>query len=226
MLLSFVKVVLSWPPIALVIAILLTFTFRKAIEDFLKRLVSARIMGNEFNAPHREQQQESKGVGEDLFAKAVEAQPTVAADSVAPQHPQPPLPPELANDPQGIAAVDYARKNPIQTVIEYRRINSLYRAEWLMNRIYGTQISLLEQLADNPDAPVQMSQISWHYAKHQLIANNTSYQIKDYLGFLITSGVLAVSGPQDASLYKITQFGLEFLSYIKATFSNWNQRSF
>lgn len=223
MLLAFVKVVLGWPPIALVIAILLTVTFRGAIEDFLKRLVSGRIMGSEFNAvPPREQQQESKIVSEDPLAKAVEAQS--GSDSASVAHPQSQLPPELANDPQAVAAVDYVRNNPVQTVVEYRRVNSFYKAEWLMNRLYGTQISLLEQMAANADEPVQLSRISWHHTQHQLLANSTSYQINDYVGFLVTSGLIAVSGTPDASLYKITQWGLEFLSYIKANFPNWSQR--
>jgi len=44
---------------------------------------------------------------------------------------------------------------------------------------------------------------------------------------LVNFGVVAVGGQENAYVYTITQYGVEFLSYIKANYpANWNERAF
>lgn len=225
MLLEYIKVFLSWPPIALAIAILFISRFRGAIDDFLKRLVEGTIFGQAFKAVPPPQQSGSSGATEDRLALAAEAAPQpihAQTDGVPDQ-----LPPELAGDPQASSAVAYVRSNPAQTVIEYKRILFAYNSERLFIRIYGTQIELLEFLASRPDTPALLSHLAKFHDEHQQKAGSTEYQLRDYVNFLVGFGVAAVSGQETAHEYKITQHGVEFLSYIKANYPvNWNQRAF
>lgn len=224
MMLEYIKVLFSWPPVALVIAILFIAQFRGAIDDFLKRVVEGNILGQAFKAVPP-QQSGSAGATEDRLAIAAEAapQPTEAQAEQALHQ----LPPELAGDPQAAAAVAYVRNNPAQTVIEYKRILFAYNAERLFIRIYGTQIALLEFLASRPDTLAPLALLSHFHEEHQQKAGSTEYQLRDYVNFLVGFGVVAVSGLENAYEYRITQHGVEFLSYIKANYpANWNQHAF
>lgn len=219
-LLEYIKVAFSWPPIALVIAILFISRFRGAIDDFLKRLIEGNIFGQAFKAAPPVQQTVSSGETEDRLAAAAEANPeaNVAQDQ---------LPPELAGDPMAPVAVAYVRNNPAQTVIEYKRVLFAYNAERLFARIYGTQVALLEFLASRPEVPVPLTLLTQFHVEYQQKAGGTEYQLRDYVNFLVGFGVIAVSGPENSYEYKITQHGVEFLSYIKANYpTNWNQRAF
>lgn len=224
MLLEYIKVFLSWPPIALAITVLFITRFRGAIDDFLKRLIEGNIFGQAFKAVPPPQQSGSTGATEDRLALAAEAAPpTPPPAGQVLDH----LPPELAGDPLAPAAVAYVRSNPAQTVIEYKRVLFAYNSERLFMRIYGTQIALLEFLTLRSDTPAPLSLLAQFHDEHQQKAGSTEYQLRDYVNFLVGFGVVAVFGQENAYEYKITQHGVEFLSYIKANYpANWNQRAF
>ena len=222
--LEYAKVVLSWPPIALVIAILFIARFRGAIDDFLKRLVEGNIFGQAFKAVPPPQQTAPASATENRLARAAEAAPHPSDQRVQELVP---LPPELAGDPLAPAAVAYVQSNPAQTVIEYKRVLFAYNAERLFTRIYGTQIALLEFLAARPNEPALLAELAPFHEQHQQKAGSTEYQLRDYVNFLVGFGAVSVAGQENAYLYSITQHGVEFLSYIKANYPvNWNGRAF
>ena len=223
LLLEYLKVLFSWPPIALVIATIFISRFRGAIDDFLNRVIEGNIFGQAFKAAPPRQQLGGTGVTEDRLALAAEANPQINGAL----HAQEPLPPELANDPQAPAAISYVKNNSAQTVIEYKRLLFNYNSERLFTRIYGTQVALLEFLAAHPDEPASLVRLAQFHEEHQRKASSAEYQLRDYVNFLVSWGVLSVSGPEYAHEYKITQHGMEFLSYIKANYAPmWNQRAF
>lgn len=225
MLLEYLKVVLSWPPIAFLIALLVLGRFRSAIDDFLKRLVEGNIFGQVFKAVPPSQQAVPSGATENRLAVAAEVAP--APNNAAVQEVAENLPPELAGDPHAPAAVAYVRANPAQTVIEYKRVLFAYNAERLFIRIYGTQVALLEYLASKPGDTVPLAELVKFHEEHQQKAGSTDYQLREYVSFLVGFGVVAVSGVENAFEYRITQHGVEFLSYIKANYpTNWNQRGY
>lgn len=216
-LLEYLKVILSWPPIALVIAMLLIP--RGAIGDFLKRVVQGNFFGQEFKAVLPTQQTEGN-VTEDGLTLAAKNNPQTQQETVV-------LPAELANEPYAQEAVNYVRNNPVETVIEYRRLSFNYNAERLFASIYGTQISLLEFLASNPETPSNLGALVQFHDDHQRRTENTNYQIRDYMNFLISQGVVKVSGEENAHQYYITEHGIQFLSYIKANYPLiWNTRMY
>ena len=223
--LEYAKVLLSWPPVALVIAILFIARFRGAIDDFLKRLVEGNIFGQAFKAVPPPQQATLAGATEDRLALAAEAAPQLPQGQVAVA--AGPLPPELAGDPQAPAAIAYVQSNPAQTVIEYKRVFLAYNAERLFNRIFGTQIALMEFLATRPSEPLPLASLTKFHDQHQHRTGTAEYQLRDYINFLVGFGVVAVSGQENSYAYTITQHGVEFLSYIRANYpANWNQRAY
>jgi hypothetical protein len=225
LLLEYLKVALSWPPIAFLISLLVLGRFRSAIDDFLKRLVEGNIFGQVFKAVPPSQQAVPSGATENRLAVAAEVAP--AANNAAAQEAAEHLPPELAGDSLAPAAVAYVKANPAETVIEYKRVLFAYNAERLFIRIYGTQVALLEYLASKGATPVPLPDLAKFHEEHQQKSGTTEYQLRDYVNFLVGFGVVAVSGVENDYEYRITQHGVEFLSYIKANYpTNWNQRAY
>lgn len=215
LLLEYLRVFLSWPPIALIIAFLFITTFRKQIDDLLTRVVEGNFLGQVFKAVPPSQQ--LVGATEDRLALAVQ-------DSSVPMESEQ-LPPELVGDPTAASAVAYARNNPAQVIIEYRKVLFAYNSEKLFARIFGTQVELLEFLASRPNDSIPLAVLARFHGDHQTKVGNTAYELRDYVNFLISFGVISVSGPENAHEYKITQHGVEFLSYIKSNYpGSWNVR--
>ncbi|HUX64673.1 hypothetical protein [Sulfuricella sp.] len=225
LLLEYAKVLFSWPPIALVIALVILARFRLAIQGFLNRATEANVLGQTVKAaPPIELQREVKGSTEDRLTQAAKVQSTQVAGAATPEHAT--LPPELQNDPQAQLAITYVKNNPIQTVVEYKRLFLSYNYERLFNSVYGTQISLLEFLASRPTESITLPEVAPFHSAHQALVGRTEYQLRDYVNFLVAFGVLSAEGPPDILRYRITQHGAEFLSYIKANYpSVWNQRA-
>jgi hypothetical protein len=225
LLIEFFKIVLGWPPVALAIALLFFWRFRVAIHGLLGRVTEGSLLGQTFKAaPPSEQRKELIGAPVDRLAKAAEAHAT--RDNAAPGE-QVSLPPELQNDPHARNAVAYIRNNPTEVLIEYKRLLFSYNSERLFNAIYGTQISLLVFLASRPTEAVAVPELATFHATHQVSVGRTDYQLMDYLGFLSSFGVIAPEGTPERVSYRITQSGVEFLSYIKAAYPTaWTQRAF
>jgi hypothetical protein len=218
MLLEYLRVFLGWPPIALAIAVVFIRTFRRPIDGVIGRVVEAQIFGQAFKAVPPSQK--SEGATEDRLASAAEA-------AQLPPETALPLPPELAGDPTAAAAVAFARNNPAQVIIEYRRVLLAYNSERLFSHIFGTQVDLLEYLATRHGESVSLPALAKFHDDFQKKTQNSEYQLRDYINFLVNFGVIAVSGVENASEYRITQQGVEFLSYIKANYPTlWHSRQF
>jgi hypothetical protein len=229
LILEYLKVFMSWPPMAVIITLLLIIHFRGSIDDFIKRMVRGDIFGQKFEAAPPQPQNFELESGTESLSEKVTEEPASSpqASSQPPSQEQAPeeLPLELRGDPSAETAIEYVKKNPIQTVIDYKRLMSSYNSERLFGRIFGTQISLLTHLANYPEAWFSLPQLVYFHGEHQRLTGRTEYQLPDYINFLVNSGVLVASGPPSANHYKISQSGVEFLSYIKANYPHeWDKR--
>ena len=225
LLLEYAKVIFAWPPIALVIALVFFKRFQVSIQGFLNRATEANVFGQTVKAAPPEVQREVQGTTEDRLTQAAEAQSTQDGTVTTPENV--PLPPELQNDPQAQLAITYVRNNPVPTVVEYKRLFFSYNCERIFNSIYGSQISLLEFLAARPTEGVTLPEIAPFHSAHQALVCRTEYQLRDYVNFLLLFGIVSADGPPESQRYRITQHGVEFLSYIKASYpSAWNQRAY
>lgn len=226
LLLEYGKVFFAWPPMAALIALAFFKRFRVSIQGFLDRAIEANVLGQTVKAaPPAEPQRGVQGVVEDRLTLAAEKQSTCGENVSAAANLH--LPPELQNDPQAGLAITYVIKNPAETIVEYRRLLFDYNCERLFNSIYGTQISLLEFLAARPTEGITLPEIAPFHSAHQAFVGHTGYQLRDFVTFLLVFGVLLAEGPPENQRYRITQYGVEFLSYIKANYPTlWNLRPF
>ncbi len=225
LLLEYIKVFLSWPPVALAIVALIAFRFRHAIDGFIARMVRGSFLGQSVEAvPPHEQNLGLKASSEDLLNKAAASEKTTSSLSSAEELV---LPPELEGDPRSRDALNYIIKNPIETLLEYKRIHFSYQAERLFARIYGTQVALLLQLSGRPNEKLTLANLAKFHDEHQRLAKRTDYQLRQYVEFLVNFGVIVATGPSEAQSFNITQQGVEFISYIKANYpEDWDKRHF
>jgi len=113
----------------------------------------------------------------------------------------------------------YIRDNPNLAVAEYLRLFNHLVFEHTFNIIFGTQIDLLESLSNKGEKGERYINLVGFYNEYVRRGGNISYQMNDYLGFLIRNGFIEFEGKGSELNVKITPLGLDFLSYIKANYS-------
>ena len=227
--LEYVKIIFSWPPIALIIALFLGTRFRTSVDNLIQRVVGGEFLGQRFTAAAPNQQSDTApGTIDKLTEAANRPTNSIAVENTETQEISlTNLPPELSGDPNAVNAVNYVKTHPIETVIEYKRVVFAHTSEKLFRKIFGTQIELLEYLQSMPDKIVTLAQLARFHIEHQRKADRTDYQITEYINFLSNNGVIQVSGPENALEYKISQSGINFLSYLKANYpESWNHQPY
>lgn len=223
--LGYLKVLLSWPPIILLVAIYFMGKFKSPIINLLNRVEEGDLWGGKFKAPAPSVQQIDANPNDMGLNKLAAAD---KHERVAAAGPQITLPPELMDEPEASRlAIEYVTNNPIPTVIEFKRVFFSYNCERLFNLIFGSQIALLEYLSARPDGAAPLGElVRFHNAHIEMVkANNPQYQyqLRDYMNFLISFGTLNPIGKDE--ICRISKHGREFLSYIKSNYSLvWNQR--
>ena len=216
------KILLSWPPIALVMLIIIIFNFKDQLVSLLGRVESGKIFGNEFKAAPLNQLNEVSHIEKDsLLAKAESVD--IAANKTDDLKNKNNSNVSDVNNP----AIEYIVNHPYDTLIEYQRVLRSLNFEILLNRIFGTQIKLLELLALEPTISFTPIQLYHFYQEHQKLIGSNDYQVRDYFNFLIQFNAISVSGTDNNHSFKITEHGIEFLSYIKSNYKvTSNLRSF
>ena len=215
------KIILSWPPIALVMLIIIIFLFKDQISSLLGRVTGGKILGNEFVVAPSSQIDTSTRIEKDTLSANAQRNESDTANTKS-EHTNAQSTQASSDNP----AINYILSHPHETLIEYQRVLRHLNFEILFNRIFGTQISLLDFLSTNPTKTYSAPQLYHFYQNHQRLAASHDYQIRDYFNFLVTFQVIKVDVTENEHYFSITDFGLEFLSYIKANYKgSWNLRS-
>jgi len=216
------KIILSWPPIALLMLIIIISIFKDQIASLLGRVTSGKILGNEFQTAPINQLNEAAHIAKDSLLAKAESVGIIKSKTD-----------DLENkinsklsDPAN-PAIDYIINNPYETLNEYQRVLRSLNFEIILNRIFGTQIKLLELLASQPTMSFTPIQLYHFYQEHQKLIGSNDYQVRDYFNFLIQFNVIRVSGTDNNHTFSITEHGLDFLSYIKSNYKGTsNLRSY
>lgn len=213
------QILLSWPPIALLMLIIIIVKFKDQIASLLGRVTSGKILGNEFQTAPINQLDEASHIEKDsLSAKAKSADIVVSnTDSTNEEKNH-----SVNNNP----AIDYILTHPTEALFEYQRVLRNLNFEILFNRIFGTQIDLLEFLASHSTSKFSSAQLYHFYQEHQRRAASNDYQMRDYFRFLVLFQAIKVSDVDNDHFFSITTHGLDFLSYIKFNYKGtWNLRN-
>lgn len=202
--LRYIEVFLRWPMAILALGLTAMFLFRKPISDFLSRITSAGGYGIQVSAAAPQSQSApAMRPGAPELANVVEHQ--------APAQQQGPwmVPPQ---------AIQYVQQHPAQVIEEYLRVFNGYRYERAFNLLYGTQIDLLQYLANKGTEGEAYTNLAIFYEEFRKRANDSKYQMPDYVRFLQTLGFIEYFGEQPNFRVRITPSGLGFLSYVRSEY--------
>lgn len=223
--LEYLKVVLSWPPLALIGVLVFLWRFGDHFAKLIDRIKEIKYPGGSATLEAAQQVESTKGLADVSLPgpAALEHQPANAAiDRSFPADLVPLLPPNSHVE----MAIEWAHRNPGPSVKDYVLQMLGYKGERTFNFIFGTQVDLLEYLRTSPGGHTLADLVPF-YDKHVLLLDgNAERTIYDYLLFLQNWALIANSGPPDGPLYELAPFGKWFLDYIKQFYSlQWNKRA-
>lgn len=223
LILRYLKVFLSWPPIILVITILFLKKFHEPISDFLKRMVIGEGYGIRLEATKPIQDQETINSAPQTIEKILESDQTeeIKDESIS----------SIGQNNTEVFEDDpierYIRENPKQVKEEFQKVLNFLHFEKTYNIIFGTQIQALDYLATKGIDGEYYINLSFYYNEHIKKFKSTPLQISDFFGFIKNSQLIESEGEGNSLKFKITTMGLGFLSYIKTTYpSNWEYKAY
>lgn len=191
MVLEYLKVLLSWPPVVLLLATLLLPKFGMPLSSLISRIKRGKAGGIEIEL---EQDQ--------LQAKPPAVIPE--GDQLA----------RISHDPQ------LARAEILKWWMAAVHEN-------IFHKIFGTQIKLLEYLQSKEPIGEAESNLAPFYLDHKRLVDaspipvNGSPDWAAFIGFLQVSNLVAEEVRNGAKFYRISDFGLRFLSYTKGAYGSY-----
>ncbi|MDR6582898.1 hypothetical protein HBH1_01168 [Herbaspirillum sp. BH-1] len=228
LLLEYFKVMFGWPPMALLISLVAMNKFKPAIDDLLMRLTSGEFLGQKIQAAAPKDSPQGAVTAPEPIVPSVDGHLSTKDQRAAlkAQVEEESLPAELANDPLARGAIAYVQENPVQTVIEYKRVAIALAAERLYAQIYGTQIALLGFVASRNGEPISGAALVIYHSEYRRLSGNNEYSFERYIHFLVVAGAIEKLDA-DTDQYRLTAFGADFLAYIKSQYPLvWSQRPF
>ncbi len=245
LLLDFIKVLLSWPPVIGLLAITFMLMFRARIEAFIDDVEEVGMGGAKLLKGQRQatlQPTAFKLPGDTETESPPAAQQTPPAPDPQPaQQPpseqenlQPPEPPNrtVSQESRDLmqstadfdAAIDYMLKEPGRALDEYIEQTFVAGSERAFAHIYGTQIQALEYL-NSVGVPVPLTDLLPFFQTHLERSKHLSEpnNLEAFTGFLENNSLIKNAGTPDGPLLQITHRGKRFLAYIKQFYpTTWN----
>lgn len=228
LLLDFIKVLLSWPPVIGVLAITFFVMFREKIGSFIDDVEELGMGGAKV------QRQVSIPLPELKLPGATDADAVPVPPQAGVQQPGPPnrtvsqesrdlMGPDFNFEP----AIDFMLQEPGRAIDEFIEQAFIANSERAFANIFGTQVQALEYL-NNVGMPVPMPDILPFFQAHLERGKHLTepHNIESFTGFLENVGFIKNVGASDGPLLQITPRGKRFLAYIKQFYPNtWNTQS-
>jgi len=193
--LDYLSLLVSFPVVVLVIALVIVRMFQAPLSDFLRRLVRGEALGVRLEAITPAEQ-----------LKEVQKTSPISGQSQVERH--------ISKNPDQSAVERYISENPKEVLTAYQRVLNVYLFERAYNVIYGSQISLLECLQGGGDRGSKYVNLVPFFTNFTRESELTTTQFTDYIGFLTAYQFVTLSGEGADITAKITPLGVDFLSYI------------
>ena len=103
-------------------------------------------------------------------------------------------------------------------VLQYQRFYNGYWWERALNLIYGTQLEILEHLERKGDSGDKYVNLVPFFEAFRRRGGSPATQMADYLAFLQSMKLMCYAERDGESIVKITPFGVNFLSYLRASY--------
>jgi hypothetical protein len=235
MVLEYLKVFFSWPP---VLALLLTFfilLFKRQIDIFISRITELKFPGGSATLKDKEQQQEAASSPEAIFpgpdsalapitGQGSNTVAMVGGDAINRSYSNRVKALFPAVQPEPI--IEWMHLNPGPSFEDY--VDKIFQltCERTFNMIFGTQVQVLIFLT-NPtlDGPIPAAPLVPLFEQHRKLIGTSDRPFSEFIGFLLTRDLIKNVGPEDGPLYQITGAGREFLAHIKQYYPFlWNTK--
>ncbi len=187
--LDILRIIFSWPPMILIVTIILLKSFKISISDLLQRMTKGTFPGFTIEASSSSAQQ--RGI-------------TASSNQMVSQEEK---------------IRQYIRDNPDAVIREYLEIASKFSYERIYNLIYGSQLALLEHLEKCGEGGELYINLNSFYYQFLQKSSLTNVQITEYLGFLVNLKLIEYFNLNSDSKVRITPYGLNFIIYIKNVYS-------
>ena len=115
-------------------------------------------------------------------------------------------------------AIDYMKNCPEEAFKEYVRTYNAFYFERTFNIVFGSQIDLLEYLADKNDKREKDINLYTFYNSFMIKTIPPRVTFDQYLGFLESCKFIKIIIGENEKIVEITSYGLNFLSYIKSQY--------
>jgi len=115
-------------------------------------------------------------------------------------------------------AIEYMKKFPEEAFKEYVHTYNAYFFERTFNIIFGSQIDLLEYLADKEDKSEKSINLYTFYNSFMIKTIPPRVIFDQYLDFLESCKFIKIIIRENEKIVEITPHGLNFLSYIKSQY--------
>lgn len=112
----------------------------------------------------------------------------------------------------------WVKDNPEVVATEFLRLLNGYWWERAFNIIYGSQIEILEHLEAKGDSGEKYVNLVPYFEEFLGRGGPAKTQMPDYLAFLQSMNFIEYQAKSGDPLVKITPFGVNFLSYLRAQY--------
>ncbi|MEP6483882.1 MAG: hypothetical protein ABJB01_05485 [Rudaea sp.] len=129
------KAIISGPGVALIIFGVVVWRYSDPLSTIFARLKRAKIFGHEIEVYAPQQ-----------LPEPTEQLAPVSSQEISTPAPAVELPPDLRNDPLAPNSIAFIKNDAIQTYRIFSAVTRELHFERIFSNIFGTQISLLEQL--------------------------------------------------------------------------------
>lgn len=116
------------------------------------------------------------------------------------------------------ALVEFIQSNPEEVAQYHQRLANGYWFERALNLIFGSQLDLLEHLEAKGDMGEKYVNLHSFFQEFLRRGGFPTTQMADYLGFLVTSRFMEYHTHNGEQCARITPFGADFLSYLRAQY--------
>ncbi len=233
LILEYVKVVLSWPAVTLLVLAYVLRSFREEISALIRRTKEADVFGQRVQFAQDQdvstipKPPPAAGLAAELTGSGVPATGAVASSSA------PSAGSTVTADHSGETGAqtpEEIARHPVQAAQVIRYWWATAKHESLLNRIYGTQFRVLTILEAKDAAGETLANLSPFYTEHERLSAGAmvpASPVPDYIAFLTSmTGLARMEGAGDSAKFFITPAGKGFLEYVRHSYRVIPPRAF
>lgn len=237
LILDYLKVLLSGPPVTAVVVFFVGWRFQSSIRQWFNNRTLDRLEASAtgISATFTNQTPDARAPEPKIVAQ-IEAPPPVPALTPLPPDPsgalkdgvpyitKESLREDLRDDPRALGLLQYLQSNFASSIGEIFDLALWYRFEEALHMIFGTQTEVLLALVTD-DEWLSQGALKLLYTKHRQLVGEANPRPEDaFYEFLVTKGFIEKRDRDSETEYRIHPDGRSYLAYVQRKYPlKWNQ---